>query len=378
MSLFITSSDITLVKRLDTITYHKLTMNGEVSKEDQSTLADLKNRLKRISDNFKGKYDQQYGIFRSEQARGNPIGRSKRLRKVWSGIYKGTSNKQYSAQISFVINTINDCLDVGFYFGRASSHQLSLETKIKLERDLKQLGSKLVDEINTNQEVNNIYTSLFDFGFKAEIDDERVSPDQWLANASNDPAYSSIVFGLRPNSHGYIDLATIDVYVSLVLPLMSIIPENIDETQQNQNRGEIKALTPEQRAKQAERRALIGLHGEEYAMEYEKRRIAFFNNNIDIYPCHKALISDDLGYDILSYNENQTILFIEVKTTTRLRGDPLSKEFYLSASEYLFYTINSNNYKLYRVYDIYGNPEIEIIDLSTIRLSITGYKAIMR
>ena len=44
------------------------------------------------------------------------------FKRVWSGIFKGAENKQYAAQISFVMNPNEACLDVGFYFGRASGH----------------------------------------------------------------------------------------------------------------------------------------------------------------------------------------------------------------------------------------------------------------
>jgi len=57
---------------------------------------------------------------------------------------------------------------------------------------------------------------------------------------------------------------------------------------------------------------------------------------------------DGLGYDILSYDINGNMKYIEVKTTT---GDEKSP-FYISRNEIEFSATHSKDYQLYRVYDL--------------------------
>lgn len=57
---------------------------------------------------------------------------------------------------------------------------------------------------------------------------------------------------------------------------------------------------------------------------------------------------DGLGYDILSYDENENEIFIEVKTTKENKTD----EFYLTPKEINVCKENKEKYKLYRVYNL--------------------------
>ncbi len=65
-----------------------------------------------------------------------------------------------------------------------------------------------------------------------------------------------------------------------------------------------KPLTPEQRAKQAERRAIIGHKGEVFVMKSEKQKLTELGLATNGYPKHVALESMSYGYDILSKDEN--------------------------------------------------------------------------
>jgi hypothetical protein len=370
----IKQTDIDLINELEAYSYKK-SMNGVVSPEKQKEFKELKKRLSALSSLYKKKYDATDGIFVAETATGNPISFHGNLRRVWSGIFKGSENKQYSAQISFVINTKDNCLDVGFYFGRASSFNVEKDKLEIWEKELSELGGLLHTKINASIDLQKVYYSLFEFGFKGEIKGKRATADEWLQNLTNDPTHSSIVFNLKPGDSGEVEFSNVDLYVAMLLPLISVLPEKISSLESSATRRKIKSLSPEQRAKQAERRALIGLDGEKFIMTLENARLNS-GGNVDpkAYPIHKSLISDGYGYDILSIDNDHNELFIEVKTTTLMKGEERAKIFYLSTEEYKFYEKNIDKYRLYRVYDIYGSPHFETLNLSEITKHVDGYR----
>lgn len=341
MITFITAADLALVHRLEPIDYTELTMDGIVSDHDRTKFKNLRHRFQELSDFFKARYDGEYGIFESERAIGNPVGRGGSLRRVWSGIFKGSSKKYYAAQISFVINAPKQCLEVGFYFGRGNAPELERNERLDFEAQLRQIGNLLAGEIRNN------------------------------------PAWSSILFSMTPNPLGYIDTSLIDFYVSMVMPLMSVIPTRINDPATRRIRRNITALTPEERAEKAKRLALIGQAGEEFIMEQESIRLTAANIIKPDYPCHKALESDNEGYDILSCGPDGEDLYIEVKTTTMPRGHAWAKTFFISKREHDFYKANKSRYRLYRVWNIYDQPTFEEIDLETVKLETDGYRAII-
>jgi hypothetical protein len=92
----------------------------------------------------------------------------------------------------------------------------------------------------------------------------------------------------------------------------------------------------------------IGDSGEEYVLEYEKERLTNLNKPELIKKIkHVASINDTAGYDILSYNEDGTERFIEVKTT---KG-PEGTDFFISPNELKFSKDNKDNFYIYRVYE---------------------------
>lgn len=149
----ITLNDISLVKKLASVRYETRGMLSSVPTNERNEFLALRQRLKAVSDFFKQKYDNEYGIFQSASSSGNPVGRGGDLRRVWSGIFKGSENKQYSAQISFVINGTKGCLDVGFYFGRASAFRLTQNERVRYESELKRTGSHLYQSLH--QDIGN-------------------------------------------------------------------------------------------------------------------------------------------------------------------------------------------------------------------------------
>ena len=64
---------------------------------------------------------------------------------------------------------------------------------------------------------------------------------------------------------------------------------------------------------------------------------------------HTSVVQGDgAGYDIKSFNEDGSVRFIEVKTT---KG-PLNTDFFMSPNELKFAEQNSDNFFLYRVYNM--------------------------
>lgn len=59
------------------------------------------------------------------------------------------------------------------------------------------------------------------------------------------------------------------------------------------------------------------------------------------------LDGDGAGYDICSFNADEKLVYIEVKSTTGKKETP----FYMSASEYAFYELHKENYVIARVYE---------------------------
>lgn len=147
----------------------------------------------------------------------------------------------------------------------------------------------------------------------------------------------------------------------------------IREIEATQKGITLKPPTPEQRAKQAERLAQIGLAGEIYVLEQEKNKLQRLNLQIKGYPQHVALESTQYGYDVLSLDESGSEIYIEVKTTTRKKEDPNSRKFYISNYEIETFENNQTTYKLYRVYDIENSPSFEELDLAALDKKTDGY-----
>ena len=70
------------------------------------------------------------------------------------------------------------------------------------------------------------------------------------------------------------------------------------------------------------------------------------------------LDGDGAGYDICSFNADEKLVYIEVKSTTGKKETP----FYMSASEYAFYELHKENYVIARVYEFDINEKIGKIE----------------
>jgi hypothetical protein len=111
----------------------------------------------------------------------------------------------------------------------------------------------------------------------------------------------------------------------------------------------------------------LGRAGECLVLQYEREMLSRKGRpDLAQRVRHLARIEGDgAGYDILSFNEDGTVKYIEVKTT---RGSA-ETTFFLSANELAFARQHAAHYYLYRIYDysmrthsgrcyiIEGNPE---------------------
>ncbi len=107
----------------------------------------------------------------------------------------------------------------------------------------------------------------------------------------------------------------------------------------------------------------IGLNGEEFILEYEKKELIKKGlNELAEKITHTSLIEGDgAGYDIKSYTPDGDIKYIEVKTTSGVK-DTI---FFLSINELKFSQKYSENYYLYRVYEF--NKEVKYGKLHIIK-----------
>lgn len=366
----ITRDDLILINDLSSRSYSGFSISTNSTPIEQTRFNEVKHKLSEIANYFATRYRETYGPFITNVSpERNPLTLGNRLHNVWSTFYKGAPNKQYAAQISFVIDQHSPCLNVGFYFGRATARTLEDNQRIVLETNLANLGIALSDTILNNQEFQTFYNSLFDFGFIAYSEGNAVLPDAWCNLIRTNAKNSQITAKIFPNEFGVIESSTLDSFVSQIIFIMGAI---INGGQQQQQIV-IAPLTPGQRAKEAERLAEIGHKGELFILEEEKIKLANLGIIINGYPRHVALESTHFGYDILSLDENQNEIFIEVKSTTRTHNDQKSRSFFITNNEVQVFVENRTNYFIYRVYSIENNPTYEILNLDELERMPNGY-----
>lgn len=100
----------------------------------------------------------------------------------------------------------------------------------------------------------------------------------------------------------------------------------------------------------------LGLAGEEHVLEYEKKKLFDAGRN-DLSNKVKWVSKDEgdgAGYDIRSYAENGSELWLEVKTT---RGGGLTP-FYLTRNERNVANAYPKAFRLYRLYDFSKQPKL--------------------
>jgi len=89
----------------------------------------------------------------------------------------------------------------------------------------------------------------------------------------------------------------------------------------------------------------IGNAGEELVIKKEKKFLA--ENGLNDLISEVKKVEDGKGFDILSFDLNRNMKFIEVKTTTGVDTRP----FMMTDNEWAFMRLHSENYYLYRIYN---------------------------
>ena len=113
----------------------------------------------------------------------------------------------------------------------------------------------------------------------------------------------------------------------------------------------------ERRQKRAAEKERIGLMGEQFIMEAERKKLKDSSRD-DLAEMVKlvSMESSSIGYDILSYKENGDPIHIEVKTTTREKS--LDDGFWLPETERSCAKIDPT-WAIYRVWSINSSPYYE-------------------
>src|SRR5262249_19513066 len=100
----------------------------------------------------------------------------------------------------------------------------------------------------------------------------------------------------------------------------------------------------------------LGQAGEEFVLRVEVDRLVFAGRR-DLarqVTWVSSEIGDGLGYDIESFSDDGSTIFIEVKTT---KG-PISTPFYISENERRIAAEKKAAFRLYRVFSFNKNPQI--------------------
>ena len=124
------------------------------------------------------------------------------------------------------------------------------------------------------------------------------------------------------------------------------------------------------------RNRALGLAGEELVVEFEKSRLISLNQEkfVDRVEHVSVERGDGAGFDVRSFDESGSDLFIEVKTTRFRKEAP----FFISANEVRFSERNAEQYSLYRVYAFSRHPKLFMLPGNIAKrchLSATAFRA---
>ena len=192
-----------------------------------------------------------------------------------------------------------------------------------------------------------------------EVLTERMKPtghDMEIISNRNDTYFSQKVRNLRSHknkiffSNIFYD-ESIDKYVSLEFKNKK---PNLDE---NCYKNELKKKKNKAIAFYAKKldferinkeKKLIGNAGEVLVYEDQLDKVSKYSTElVKSVRFVSKIDGDGAGYDILSFNEEKKIVYIEVKATTGKKSMP----FYMSSSEYTFFELHKENYIIARVYE---------------------------
>ncbi|WP_178989028.1 DUF3883 domain-containing protein [Winogradskyella schleiferi] len=140
----------------------------------------------------------------------------------------------------------------------------------------------------------------------------------------------------------------------------TLFPSNIpDETKSYVNRQRSFKGQKTNWSKKQVVSSKLGLLGEELVIHIERKKLEKIGLTDKAEKVEKKL--DGEGYDILSFDENENEIYIEVKTTTGNSDEP----FYLSINEKVFCDLNRDKYMIYRLHNYnYQNKTAKIYKVS--------------
>ena len=368
----VTQTEIILIKRLDALIYPNNTIESIVDTHDKDALKLVRNKFQVIADYINGTFGPIFGPFHVENTNRNPVGMKHKLRRIWSCVFKGNTNKQYAAQIITGIDPTTETVDIGFSFGQAAAKIDDPERRATLQGRLYRLGQIMHEAIVSDPAVLIQLNDLLDMGFKCQIEGKLVNLEEWICNLIISPKFSSITIRLSPEESGLVSAELMKYYITACIPLMSIFPFEAKPDKKG-HKFLPRPRTPEERSREAFLKTKIGLEGEKFALDYEKKSLARLKLVNKGYPKHMAAVSDAYHYDILSLDEIGKI-YIEVKATARMHGDPYAEMCFMSASEYQFFQDHPETYRIYRVYDVFGLPILIQLDLENILFETEGYR----
>lgn len=194
--------------------------------------------------------------------------------------------------------------------------------------------------------LQNIY-SLIETNVKLKPDDflpsaPTISEPKWMRNVRNVLQHRKIIGDIAWDRNGKYMIPSSDI---------SVTDDSIIIYEQSKPRYTIS----EERFKAIQvTREQIGLAGENWVVEYEKKEL---NNRgyleLAVNVKRIAEINVAAGYDVLSFENEETEKFIEVKTTALSR-----LEFYLSSNELDVAKELRKQYWIYFISEIFGNPNL--------------------
>lgn len=337
---------VILIRHLDVVTKMKNEVfpnNGilkthKLYKLFKATRLNLHKSLKSVM-----QYFADYGEFQCTNGCGNPIPYgTDRIGEGWAACYLG-NRKQESPQIYVHLNIHNNSIDVGFSFGFHKNTS-------KMQKQ----GKALADYLNNN---SRAYHSLKKYGFAAYVgswdETTKISFDEWLEKIKIDPATCRIVKSFKEDVTEEKLRKTISNIIFFFNGFNYLLTRN-------NSKSSIKMVkTKDDRIKEYIRLLDIGEKGEKIVYQQEKKKLIQRGIN-DTYPIWESKKNDNSGYDIVSLDRNGEEIFIEVKTTSKTKEDPLSSTFYMSVNERTAMQAQNERYYIYRVYNVDGDPECEI------------------
>ncbi|MCG8321147.1 MAG: DUF3883 domain-containing protein [Cytophagales bacterium] len=114
----------------------------------------------------------------------------------------------------------------------------------------------------------------------------------------------------------------------------------------------------------------LGTEGEKWVIEYERNKLK--NASLPDKAKQVCKKPDGKGYDILSFDEDGNEIFIEVKTTCKVKDEP----FYMSENERKFFLSHQRCYFLYRLFNYeYNTRSTNFYILNAIQLKEANFNA---